>query len=110
MPSATRKTNANSGMAVSAPANPNRCLNTSADRPSAAKKDSTTYEWTYIPATSHLSPRPTGWCLRGTSTCAQFFGGITSNDANAVMWQWSGGGGTSNGVGDFDQIDLLRTP
>jgi hypothetical protein len=21
------------------------------------------------------------------------------------MWQWSGGGGVSNGVGDFDQID-----
>ena len=77
---------------------------------SAGSVNSTTYEWTYIPATSHLSPRPTGWCLRGTSTCAQFFGGITSNDANAVMWQWSGGGGTSNGVGDFDQIDLLRTP
>jgi hypothetical protein len=26
------------------------------------------------------------------------------------MWQWSGGGGTSNGVGDFDQIDVSRTP
>ena len=23
----------------------------------------------------------------------------------AVMWQWSGGGGTYNGYGDFDQID-----
>jgi hypothetical protein len=22
-----------------------------------------------------------------------------------VMWQWSGGGGTRNGFGDFDQID-----
>jgi hypothetical protein len=69
-----------------------------------------TYEWTYIPATSHLSPRPTAWCLRGTSTCAKFFGGVTSGDSNAVMWQWSGGGGTFNGVGDFDQIDVNRTP
>jgi hypothetical protein len=25
------------------------------------------------------------------------------------MWQWSGSG-TSNGVGDFDQIDARRTP
>jgi len=24
------------------------------------------------------------------------------------MWQWSGGGGVSNGVGDFDQIDGAR--
>jgi hypothetical protein len=26
------------------------------------------------------------------------------------MWQWSGGGGTNNGFGDFDQIDASRTP
>jgi len=26
------------------------------------------------------------------------------------MWQWSGGGGTFNGFGDFDQIDANRTP
>jgi hypothetical protein len=26
------------------------------------------------------------------------------------MWQWSGGGGTWNGYGDFDQIDSARTP
>jgi len=24
------------------------------------------------------------------------------------MWQWSGGGGIRNGVGDFDQIDASR--
>jgi len=69
-----------------------------------------TYEWTYLSATSHLSPRPTAWCLRGTSTCAQFFGGVTSSDSNAVMWQFSGGGGFTNGVGDFDQIDVARMP
>jgi len=26
------------------------------------------------------------------------------------MWQWTGGGGTYNGHGDFDQIDADRTP
>ena len=77
---------------------------------SAASVNSSTYEWTYIGDTSSLSPRPTAWCLRGTTNCAQFYGGVTSNDSNAVMWQWSGGGGTSNGVGDFDQIDVSRTP
>jgi hypothetical protein len=66
------------------------------------------YEWTYWPETSHLSAAPTGWCLHGTSTCAQFFGGMTSSSKYALMWQWSGGGGVTNGVGDFDQIDLAR--
>jgi hypothetical protein len=67
-----------------------------------------TYEWTYWPETSHLSAAPAGWCLRGTSTCAAFFGGQTSASKYALMWQWSGGGGVTNGVGDFDQIDLNR--
>ena len=67
-----------------------------------------TYEWTYLPETSHLSSWPTGWCLHGTSTCARFFGGMTSASKYALMWQWSGGGGITNGVGDFDQIDLAR--
>jgi len=69
-----------------------------------------TYEWTYLSDTGHLHPTPDGWCLRGTTTCAQFFGGVTSSDTHAVMWQWSGGGGTFNGFGDFDQIDANRTP
>jgi hypothetical protein len=51
-----------------------------------------------------------GWCLTGTATCARFFGGVTSGSKYALMWQWSGGGGSSNGVGDFDQIDGRRTP
>jgi len=69
-----------------------------------------TYEWTYESFTSSLSHRPAGWCLSGTSTCARFFGGQTSNSKYALMWQWSGGGGSNNGIGDFDQIDNNRTP
>jgi hypothetical protein len=63
-----------------------------------------TYEWTYEPETASLSQAPRGWCLKGTSTCAQFFGGVTSTSPYAVMWQWSGGGGVRNAIGDFDQI------
>ena len=71
---------------------------------------SNTYEWTYNADTSSLSHHPSGWCLSGTSTCARFFGGLTSASNYALMWQWSGGGGTFNGYGDFDQIDASRTP
>ncbi len=35
---------------------------------------------------------------------------MTSATKYALMWQWSGGGGSSNGYGDFDQIDADRTP
>jgi len=69
-----------------------------------------TYEWTYNADTSSLSQHPYGWCLTGTSTCAQFFGGQASSSPYALMWQWSGGGGTRNGYGDLDQIDASRTP
>jgi hypothetical protein len=69
-----------------------------------------TYEWTYAAATSSLARRPAGWCLAGTASCARFFGGMTSGSRYALMWQWSGGGGTANGYGDFDQIDGSRTP
>ena len=31
-------------------------------------------------------------------TCAQFFGGQTSSSKYALMWQWSGGGGVTNGL------------
>jgi hypothetical protein len=71
---------------------------------------SNTYEWTYNGDTSSLSNLPDGWCLAGTSTCAQFFGGMTDTSKYALMWQWSGGGGTYNGYGDFDQIDTGHTP
>ncbi len=69
-----------------------------------------THEWTYTADTSSLAHPPAGWCLTGTTTCAQFFGGVSSASPQAVMWQWSGGGGTYNGYGDFDQIDANRTP
>jgi hypothetical protein len=69
-----------------------------------------TYEWTYESFTSSLKHHPYGWCLSGTTTCAHFFGGQTSASKYALMWQWSGGGGSYNGYGDFDQIDAARTP
>jgi hypothetical protein len=70
-----------------------------------------TYEWTYNADTSSLSSPPYGWHLVGhPSIAAQFFGGQTSASKYALMWQWSGGGGTRNGYGDFDQIDVARTP
>jgi len=66
-----------------------------------------TYEWTYEPETTNFGNAPTGWCLK-SGGCAQFFGGQSSSSPYALMWQWSGGGGVSNGVGDFDQIDSAR--
>ena len=69
-----------------------------------------TYEWTYESFTSSLAHRPSGWCLSATPTCARFFGGQTSASRYALMWQWSGGGGSYNGYGDLDQIDANRTP
>jgi hypothetical protein len=70
-----------------------------------------TYEWTYNADTSSLSHAPYGWHLAGIpSVAAQFFGGQSSSSKYAVMWQWTGGGGTYNGYGDFDQIDASRSP
>jgi len=66
-------------------------------------------EWTYEPETTKLSLAPSGWCLKGTSSCAEFFGGVTRYSKQALMWQWSGGGGVTNGVGDFDQISASTT-
>jgi hypothetical protein len=64
------------------------------------------YEWTYEPETADLSDAPHGWCLKAsTGTCAEFFGGVSTSSPYAVMWQWSGGGGVRNALGDFDQIN-----
>jgi hypothetical protein len=58
-----------------------------------------TYEWTYEPETASLGSAPYGWCLNhGSGSCAQFFGGQTRSSRYALMWQWSGGGGVSNGL------------
>jgi hypothetical protein len=65
------------------------------------------YEWTYEPETASLANPPSGWCLKGTSTCARFFGGQTSSSKYALAWQWSGGGGVRNPYGDFDQMISL---
>ena len=46
--------------------------------------------------------------LAGLGICAQFFGGVTSASSYALAWQWSGGGGVRNAIGDFDQIDVAR--
>lgn len=73
-----------------------------------------TYEWTYEPeTTNYTGATPFGWCLNhGSGPCARFFGGQTSSSAHALMWQWSGGGGQTNGIGgfngDLDQIDGAR--
>ena len=70
-----------------------------------------TYEWTYEPETASLSAMPSGWCLAGgKGPCARFFGGQASSSKYALMWQWSGGGGVRNPYGDYDQIDVARTP
>lgn len=73
-----------------------------------------TYEWTYEPeTTNYAGAYPYGWCLdHGAGPCAQFFGGQTSASPYALMWQWSGGGGATNGIGgfngDLDTIDAIR--
>jgi hypothetical protein len=73
-----------------------------------------TYEWTYEPETTNYTGAfPSGWCLNhGSGSCAQFFGGQTNASSHALMWQWSGGGGATNGIGgfngDLDQIDSNR--
>jgi len=72
-----------------------------------------TDEWTYEPETTNFTGNaPFGWCLK-SGGCAQFFGGVTFNGSNALMWQWSGGGGVVNHFegafnGDLDQIDAVR--
>jgi hypothetical protein len=73
-----------------------------------------TDEWTYEPETTNYKGNfPTGFCLK-SGGCAQFFGGVTRSSSHALVWQWSGGGGQTNGIGgfngDLDQIDGARHP
>ena len=63
-----------------------------------------TMEWTYVNETSSISSFPSGFCVNGT--CAVWFASAPSNCQ--MVWQWSGGNGQLNGVGDFDQIDGNR--
>jgi hypothetical protein len=66
-----------------------------------------TYEWTYEPETASLADAPRDWCLK-SGGCAEFFGGVSASSSYAVAWQWSGGGGVRNALGDFDQIDVRK--
>ena len=52
---------------------------------------------------SHLSPDLDRADFNG-------YAAYLTSSPYALMWQWSGGGGTQNGYGDFDQIDAARTP
>ena len=61
-----------------------------------------TWEWSYEADSGSVTPGPSGWCQK--SSCAEFFGGQTSNSKYAVMWQWS------QHDGDSDQIDANRLP
>jgi hypothetical protein len=60
-----------------------------------------TMEWTYVNETSSVSTFPIGWSVDG-------IGPVWYAAAPAkceMLWQWSGGNGQGNGIGDFDQID-----
>ena len=71
-----------------------------------------TYEWTYEPETTNYSGAyPYGWCLdHGAGPCAQFFGGQTSASPYGLMWQWSGGGGVTNGIAASTAASTRSTP
>jgi len=60
-------------------------------------------EWTYENETNSTGVFPSGFAVPG-GVSAVFFAGATTASSNAFAWQWSGGGGTSNGYGDFDQV------
>lgn len=66
-------------------------------------------EWTYgnqVSQNPSTTIEPQGWCVTATGTCAQFFGGQTSANSTAVLWQWAANNGTT--AGDFDQISTSR--
>ncbi len=63
-----------------------------------------TAEWTYVNETGSLSAFPSGWSVDGTAPVWY----ASAPASCQVLWQWSGGNGQLNGVGDFDQIDGNR--
>ena len=63
-----------------------------------------TLEWTYVNETRSISTFPTGWSVGGTVPVWY----ASAPSKCQMMWQWSGGNGQLNGVGDFDQIDGNR--
>ena len=69
-----------------------------------------TYEWTYNADTSSLRSPP-GRLVpdRHQHVRAVLRRRHAAPVKYALMWQWSGGGGTYNGYGDFDQIDGSRS-
>ena len=82
--------------------------------PGTASLIPNSYEWTYEPETSSLSPNaPFGrlpqsrWRDRAVLRRAD-----SAPSAHVLMWQWSGGGGVRKKKigfsGDFDQIDSAR--
>jgi hypothetical protein len=62
---------------------------------------SNTLEWTYVNETSSLSTFPTGWSVDGVGPVWY----ASAPSKCEMLWQWSGGNGQTNGIGDFDQID-----
>jgi hypothetical protein len=60
-----------------------------------------TLEWTYVNETSSLSTFPTGWAVHGVGPVWY----ASAPSKCEMVWQWSGGNGQTNGIGDFDQID-----
>jgi len=72
------------------------------------------YEWTHgnqmhnqIPSQSN---EPSGWCrfnISGQQLCAPWFGDVSVDSTNAVVWQWAAYLEAAN-FGDLDQIDDSR--
>ena len=76
-----------------------------------------TDEWTYEPETTdYAGAYPYGWCLdsRRRAVRAVLRRPDQRQQPDALMWQWSGGGGVTNGIGgfngDLDTIDAIRLP
>lgn len=62
-------------------------------------------QWTSESESGSVTPGPSGWCqnVNGTNYCAQWFGGVNTNEQ--LMWQWS-----EANNGDWDQSDSTNFP